>query len=104
MNKLLLVLSSVVVSLCVIACNNDQSSVRHQTIHPLIDEGMTLMNRKAILDSTAEYNDAPKRGYNASDICIIAGKIKAAYERAEEEDEALAWGKLEKIDCKNAGL
>lgn len=104
MNKFILMSLSVVVALFLTACNNDQASVGYQQVHPLIDEGMNVMNKKAILDSTAQYNEALKKGDNSLDICIAAGKIKDAYERAKECDEALVWSKLEKIDCKNAGL
>lgn len=102
MNKLILILLSIAVALSVGGCNNDQSNTTwSRPVHPLVDEGMTLMKKKAILDGIFKYNDAIKKGDNLLDICIAAKNLRSAYEVAKEYDEALIWKKLEQKYCEN---
>lgn len=103
MNKFILGLLSFAVALYITGCN-DSTVTTTQPVHPLIDDGMNLMNKRAILDGIDQYNTAVKKSDNLLDICTAAGKLKVAYERAKESGEALIWSKVEEVDCKNAGL
>lgn len=54
-------------------------------------------------DSVAQYNIAKKNG-DITDICVHAGLVTAAYLQAKNEAAYQQWKKVEKSDCKAAGV
>lgn len=85
-------------------CNESSQTTNTSAVYPATDKNTELMNKKAILDSIEAYNTTLKNDSTPVDICMHAGKVKAAYERAKDYSDAEVWGSIEKTDCKNAGL
>lgn len=100
MKQILLILT---ISLFITGCN-EPTQTTTPAVCPIIDKGLDSMNKKEITDSIDAYNVALKDDNSTVDICMYAGKVKAAYERAKDHDNAEIWGGIEKSDCKNAGL
>lgn len=99
------IILTLTLGLLMAGCN--QSTTQTTTkpaVCPAIDKSTELMNKKAILDSIDAYNAALKNDSTPIDICMHAGKVKAAYERAKDYSDADVWNSIEKSDCKNAGL
>lgn len=54
-------------------------------------------------DAEKEYEIAKQSG-TAMDICVHAGLVSAAYLQAKDDVNYQKWKKIEKADCRKAGL
>jgi hypothetical protein len=51
-----------------------------------------------------EYQSLKADGTKKHEICTLAGKVAALYERAENADRAAEWNAIRRADCASAAL
>lgn len=101
MKQILLVL---IIGSFITGCNEPAHTTTTPGVCPIIDKSLDLMHKKEITDSIDEYNATLKNDNNPLDICMNAGKVKAAYEHAKDHNNTEIWDDIEKTNCRNAGL
>lgn len=64
---------------------------------------MDSIYQQVIDDSVRQYQLA-KKGGDKIDICVMASVVVASYLQANDEANYLKWKRIEKSDCKKAGI
>jgi hypothetical protein len=57
-----------------------------------------------VASDTIKQYDMAKRSGNAIDVCAQAGMVSAAFLQAKDDVNYQAWKKVEKADCRKAGM
>jgi len=64
---------------------------------------MTKIEDQVANDSVTQYQIAKRNG-NATDVCVAAGMVTAAYLQAKDEANYAAWKKTQSSDCAAASM
>jgi hypothetical protein len=64
---------------------------------------MADINKEVAADAVKQY-EISKRGGNATETCVHAGMVAAAYLQAKDEANHKAWLQTQATDCKKAGM
>ena len=69
----------------------------------LVENQMAQIEKKVAEDTVQQYNIAKNQG-NKLQTCVQAGMVSAAYLQAKDQTNYNKWKKIERSDCKAAGM